>query len=158
MVSQTGYVRVSVLQFECCGVGDKRWRAWESNVYFNCSSPAFEACSVPYSCCRNETRFNQFGTPDTRCGHGMLDPKFSVSYLFISLHMSNCVRVRVDVTSATLKECHQFEYVDLWPDIRTCCSPKGLWLQIYLLSACLIMLIHSITSLFITAKNGDADW
>ena len=150
MLSQTGYVRVSVLQFECCGVGDKRWRAWESNVYFNCDSPAFEACSVPYSCCRMETRFNQFGMPDTRCGHGMLDPKFSVSYWFISLHMSNCVG------ASFCDHSHPFRAPQVY--IRTGDTPNGWLWQIYLLSTCLTMFIHETTSLYISALDcPDAD-
>lgn len=38
----------------CCGVGEKAYRDWEKNPYFNCSSPSAERCSVPYSCCQRQ--------------------------------------------------------------------------------------------------------
>jgi len=34
---------------KCCGVED--YNDWESNIYFNCSSPSRERCGVPFSCC-----------------------------------------------------------------------------------------------------------
>ncbi|KAL3212574.1 hypothetical protein MRX96_007986 [Rhipicephalus microplus] len=41
--------------FECCGVTEARYRDWDQNVYFNCSTsnPSSERCSVPSSCCRH---------------------------------------------------------------------------------------------------------
>eukprot|EP00795_Rhopilema_esculentum_P005006 gene5006-111_t len=36
---------------KCCGIDT--YDDWESNIYFNCSSPGAEACGVPYSCCKN---------------------------------------------------------------------------------------------------------
>ena len=35
--------------FRCCGVTSPN--DWEQNPYFNCSSVAFQRCSVPFSCC-----------------------------------------------------------------------------------------------------------
>lgn len=49
------------------------------NPYFNCSSPAFEACAVPYSCCTEDMRVNEFGNTNTRCGHGVLKASNTVS-------------------------------------------------------------------------------
>ncbi|GFO02257.1 tetraspanin [Plakobranchus ocellatus] len=37
----------------CCGVDG--YKDWESNIYFNCSSPGVEACGVPFSCCKPDS-------------------------------------------------------------------------------------------------------
>lgn len=36
-------------ELKCCG--SKDYRDWNNNIYFNCSSPSVEKCSVPFSCC-----------------------------------------------------------------------------------------------------------
>ncbi|KAL3212595.1 hypothetical protein MRX96_008005 [Rhipicephalus microplus] len=43
--------------FKCCGVTEARYRDWDRNIYFNCSTsnPSSERCSVPSSCCRHYT-------------------------------------------------------------------------------------------------------
>ncbi|XP_065060833.1 tetraspanin-33-like [Rhopilema esculentum] len=49
---------------KCCGIDT--YDDWESNIYFNCSSPGAEACGVPYSCCKN-FQVEQ----NTQCGYKM---------------------------------------------------------------------------------------
>ncbi|XP_027968510.1 LOW QUALITY PROTEIN: tetraspanin-10 [Eumetopias jubatus] len=39
------------LGLQCCGVSS--YRDWTWNLYFNCSSPGVQACSLPASCCIN---------------------------------------------------------------------------------------------------------
>ena len=80
-------------QFECCGVGDEGYKAWEGNIYFNCSSPGFEACSVPYSCCKDPFTFDS-EVANTRCGADMLDPAKTVRCLFLEcsiLMLLSCI-------------------------------------------------------------------
>lgn len=51
-------------EFKCCGIAS--YDDWQSNLYFNCSSPGAEACGVPRTCCKNEEdRIN------TQCGFGV---------------------------------------------------------------------------------------
>ncbi|XP_067938182.1 tetraspanin-33-like isoform X1 [Watersipora subatra] len=76
--------------FECCGVGDGGWREWELNKYFNCSSPGFEACSVPYSCCRDPYTFDA-ETVNTRCGSGMLSPTITEAEASETIYTLGCV-------------------------------------------------------------------
>ena len=43
--------RLLPIQYHCCGASD--FQDWETNIYFNCSSPAQSRCGVPMSCCKN---------------------------------------------------------------------------------------------------------
>ncbi|XP_040071408.1 tetraspanin-33-like [Ixodes scapularis] len=54
MMKLVNYVQ-SVLH--CCGVTQESYRDWNENPYFNCSvhNPSTERCSVPSSCCRQDT-------------------------------------------------------------------------------------------------------
>uniref|UniRef100_H2ZP30 Tetraspanin n=1 Tax=Ciona savignyi TaxID=51511 RepID=H2ZP30_CIOSA len=54
--------------FKCCGAGE--YTDWEHNIYFNCSSISYEACSVPYSCC--VIHDNDSTVLNTFCGFGVL--------------------------------------------------------------------------------------
>jgi len=116
--------------FECCGVGDERWRAWESNPYFNCSSPAFEACSVPYSCCKNETRFNQFGTPNTRCGSGMLEPRLSESDVEDTIFTTGCVDAVIKSVQDNIAIVGGVSLAIVIPQILGIFMARFLWVQI----------------------------
>ena len=40
---------LSLKLLNCCGINGPN--DWQSNPYFNCSSRAFQRCSVPFSCC-----------------------------------------------------------------------------------------------------------
>lgn len=72
--------------FECCGVTEARYRDWDHNVYFNCSTsnPSSERCSVPSSCCRrnavgsHDAPVKPENDPEERlrrrfCGRGVLN-------------------------------------------------------------------------------------
>lgn len=51
--------------FKCCGSSDMN--DWNVNRYFDCKSPAAEACGVPYTCCvlpANEK-------PNVQCGYNV---------------------------------------------------------------------------------------
>ncbi|NXF30457.1 TSN10 protein, partial [Nyctibius bracteatus] len=53
---------------QCCGLSS--YRDWETNPYFNCSSPGVQACGVPASCCLHP---GQNGTvANTQCAFGVL--------------------------------------------------------------------------------------
>ncbi|NXT27897.1 TSN10 protein, partial [Syrrhaptes paradoxus] len=69
----------------CCGLGS--FRDWESNPYFNCSSPAVQACSVPASCCLDPL---QNGTlPNTQCAAGVL--RLGDAAAGAVVHLGGCV-------------------------------------------------------------------
>ncbi|XP_054501330.2 tetraspanin-10 [Agelaius phoeniceus] len=53
---------------QCCGL--ESYRDWESNLYFNCSSPGVQACGVPASCCREPLQGGS--VPNAQCGFGAL--------------------------------------------------------------------------------------
>ncbi|XP_070545408.1 tetraspanin-17-like [Ptychodera flava] len=50
----------------CCGAVDPN--DWDSNRYFNCSSPAVSACGVPYSCCVPD---EDSDVVNYQCGYGV---------------------------------------------------------------------------------------
>ncbi|RUS89805.1 hypothetical protein EGW08_002417 [Elysia chlorotica] len=52
----------------CCGVDG--YKDWESNMYFNCTSPGVEACGVPFSCCKPD---NHQELINRHCGFGMMN-------------------------------------------------------------------------------------
>ncbi|XP_030645565.1 tetraspanin-10 [Chanos chanos] len=66
---------------QCCGADN--YRDWEINIYFNCSAPGIQACSVPPSCCvdpmENGTVWN------SQCGVGaqQLDEFSAQSVIFL---------------------------------------------------------------------------
>ncbi|XP_066422167.1 tetraspanin-10 [Molothrus aeneus] len=53
---------------QCCGL--ESYRDWESNLYFNCSSPGAQACGVPASCCQEPLQGGS--VPNAQCGFGAL--------------------------------------------------------------------------------------
>ncbi|NXR38858.1 TSN10 protein, partial [Zosterops hypoxanthus] len=53
---------------QCCGL--ESYRDWESNPYFNCSSPGVQVCSVPASCCQDP--LENGSVPNAQCGFGVL--------------------------------------------------------------------------------------
>ncbi|KAK7113385.1 tetraspanin-17-like [Littorina saxatilis] len=68
----------------CCGV--HRYKDWESNIYFNCTSPGVEACGVPFSCCKHtdEVMVNR------HCGYDMM--KLSHDYdRNIQIYTTGCI-------------------------------------------------------------------
>ncbi|XP_064601322.1 tetraspanin-5-like [Liolophura sinensis] len=51
---------------KCCG--QLSYKDWESNIYFNCSSPGSEACGVPFSCCKRTNDVIQ----NRQCGYDIM--------------------------------------------------------------------------------------
>ncbi|XP_051491201.1 tetraspanin-10 [Apus apus] len=69
----------------CCGLGS--YRDWETNPYFNCSSPGAQACGVPASCCRDPL---QNGTiANAQCGFGVL--RWGDAAAGAAVHLGGCV-------------------------------------------------------------------
>ncbi|NWU67576.1 TSN10 protein, partial [Pterocles burchelli] len=69
----------------CCGLGS--FRDWESNPYFNCSSPAVQACGVPASCCLDPL---QNGTlANSQCAAGVL--RLGDAAAGAVVHLGGCV-------------------------------------------------------------------
>lgn len=56
------------LGLRCCGVAS--YQDWQQNLYFNCSSPGTQACSLPASCCISP--WEDRASVDTQCGFGAL--------------------------------------------------------------------------------------
>ncbi|GAB1297161.1 Tetraspanin-10 [Apodemus speciosus] len=56
------------LGLQCCGAGS--YQDWQQNLYFNCSSPGVQACSLPASCCINPQEDG--AVVNTQCGFGAL--------------------------------------------------------------------------------------
>ncbi|MEJ1288610.1 tetraspanin 10 [Cricetulus griseus] len=56
------------LGLQCCGV--LSYQDWQQNLYFNCSSPGVQACSLPASCCINPQE--EGALVNTQCGFGVL--------------------------------------------------------------------------------------
>nr|XP_006987782.2 tetraspanin-10 [Peromyscus maniculatus bairdii] len=56
------------LGLQCCGAVS--YQDWQQNLYFNCSSPGVQACSLPASCCINPRE--EGALVNTQCGFGVL--------------------------------------------------------------------------------------
>ncbi|KAF6097927.1 tetraspanin 10 [Phyllostomus discolor] len=56
------------LGLRCCGAAS--YRDWEQNLYFNCSSPGVQACSLPASCCLDPQEAG--ASVNDQCGFGAL--------------------------------------------------------------------------------------
>ncbi|XP_004861135.1 tetraspanin-10 [Heterocephalus glaber] len=56
------------LGLQCCGTVS--YQDWQQNLYFNCSSPGVQACSLPASCCINPQEDG--ASANTQCGFGVL--------------------------------------------------------------------------------------
>ncbi|CAH1783678.1 unnamed protein product [Owenia fusiformis] len=76
--------------FECCGVGEKGYKDWSLNIYFNCTegNPSPEKCGVPYSCCSIENDIDD-NYINTMCGYGMQD--LSPSTASKKIYINGCV-------------------------------------------------------------------
>uniref|UniRef100_A0A663M0K6 Tetraspanin-33 n=1 Tax=Athene cunicularia TaxID=194338 RepID=A0A663M0K6_ATHCN len=59
---------ICLLQFSCCG--GVSYKDWSQNMYFNCTpaNPSQERCSVPFSCCLQDTHQ---AVVNTQCGWGV---------------------------------------------------------------------------------------
>uniref|UniRef100_H0WA16 Tetraspanin-10 n=2 Tax=Cavia porcellus TaxID=10141 RepID=H0WA16_CAVPO len=56
------------LGLRCCGAVS--YQDWQQNLYFNCSSPGIQACSLPASCCINPQEGG--ASVNTQCGFRVL--------------------------------------------------------------------------------------
>nr|XP_012644903.1 tetraspanin-10 isoform X1 [Microcebus murinus] len=56
------------LGLQCCGVAS--YQDWQQNLYFNCSSPGVQACSLPASCCIDPREDG--ASINDQCGFGAL--------------------------------------------------------------------------------------
>uniref|UniRef100_A0A2K6TYF0 Tetraspanin-10 n=1 Tax=Saimiri boliviensis boliviensis TaxID=39432 RepID=A0A2K6TYF0_SAIBB len=56
------------LGLRCCGVAS--YQDWQQNLYFNCSSPGVQACSLPASCCIDPREDG--ASVNDQCGFGVL--------------------------------------------------------------------------------------
>lgn len=56
------------LGLQCCGAVS--YQDWQQNLYFNCSSPGVQACSLPASCCIDPQE--EGALVNTQCGFGVL--------------------------------------------------------------------------------------
>lgn len=59
--------------------------SWETNPYFNCSSLAYQKCSVPYTCCMPES--GNLTVINLQCGYGRLH---QAAYL-LNIYTTGCV-------------------------------------------------------------------
>nr|XP_020762206.1 tetraspanin-10 [Odocoileus virginianus texanus] len=56
------------LGLQCCGAAS--YQDWQRNLYFNCSSPGVQACSLPASCCIDP--WEGGASVNDQCGFGAL--------------------------------------------------------------------------------------
>ncbi|XP_032033192.1 tetraspanin-10 [Hylobates moloch] len=56
------------LGLRCCGAAS--YQDWQQNLYFNCSSPGVQACSLPASCCIDPREDG--ASVNYQCGFGVL--------------------------------------------------------------------------------------
>ncbi|XP_032097244.1 tetraspanin-10 [Sapajus apella] len=56
------------LGLRCCGAAS--YQDWQQNLYFNCSSPGVQACSLPASCCIDP--HEDGASVNDQCGFGVL--------------------------------------------------------------------------------------
>ncbi|KAM7068192.1 tetraspanin-10 [Molossus nigricans] len=56
------------LGLQCCGAAS--YQDWQQNLYFNCSSPGVQACSLPASCCIDPQEDG--ASVNDQCGFGAL--------------------------------------------------------------------------------------
>lgn len=71
--------------FNCCGVVEPS--DWEENIYFNCSSIAFQRCSVPFSCCNPEEGSNV--VINVQCGYRTLS--LTEGRYLLNIHSEGCL-------------------------------------------------------------------
>lgn len=74
-------------ELKCCGANS--YNDWEINSYFNCSSPGYEACGVPFSCCKNMNNNRQ-------CGIGVRRSSVDHGDRINRIYTSGCVDVLIN--------------------------------------------------------------
>ncbi|XP_058903611.1 tetraspanin-10 [Kogia breviceps] len=72
------------LGLQCCGVAS--YQDWQRNLYFNCSSPGVQACSLPASCCIDP--WEDGASVNDQCGFGALGLDEDVAQRVV--HLEGC--------------------------------------------------------------------
>ncbi|CAH1793916.1 unnamed protein product [Owenia fusiformis] len=72
---------------KCCGVTGPQ--DWESNIYFNCSSPSREKCGVPFSCCQPVDGGE--GIVNRQCGYDTRDPDLKTLKASALVYNKGCI-------------------------------------------------------------------
>lgn len=80
-------IETTQTEFKCCGIAS--YEDWQTNIYFNCSSPGAEACGVPRTCCKTEEdRIN------SQCGFGV--GKMDIVEREKRIYTTGCLTIAVD--------------------------------------------------------------
>ena len=74
-------------ELKCCGVTS--YSDWENNWYFNCSNPGYEACGVPFSCCKDTNNNRQ-------CGRGVRSDSVDYGERISRIYTVGCVDVVIN--------------------------------------------------------------
>ncbi|EDO42387.1 predicted protein [Nematostella vectensis] len=72
---------------KCCGVNS--YTDWQTNIYFNCSSPGSESCGVPFSCCKESIQLNR------QCGYDAGRMKTDAERLEKGVYSKGCWTIAI---------------------------------------------------------------
>lgn len=74
--------------FECCGAEGPD--DWQLNIYFNCSSIAYQRCSVPFSCCRPPEGEDE--VINVQCGYRALNQSEEFDQQRLGIYDTGCIQ------------------------------------------------------------------